>query len=385
MFYDIINSNIVNFRLGIYMKKIFIYAYMAKNLGDDLMVRLLCDRYPNVDFFLYADSFYKTAFKDLKNLTVFSAEDKEVRFWNKTLRAVKKTNNGFMERLMKKCDATVHIGGSVFIQHNDDYSAFLKADQDLRVFSKKVFLIGSNFGPYKDEQYYLDYHKLLATYDGVSFRDKYSYNKFSDIPKVVYAPDVVFNYTDTKVHDCQHRVLFSTISLAGRTDNFAIVQYWETYRKFIQKLAKKYIELGYKVTFLSFCEPQGDLYEINQIIEEGNFDNCMDKIEIRNYNGDINESISLIKESEIVVGTRFHSIILGWLFNKPVLPIVYDNNTLQVLKDMDLKNYASIKELDNISIDDLIENIEFVPTEKIEQLKLEAVQHFKFLDQFINA
>ena len=153
------------------MKKIFVYAYMAQNLGDDLMVRILCDRYPNAQFYLYSDKFYKTAFKDIKNLIIYSSEDKEVKFWNKALKHIKKTTNGFMERLMEKCDATVHIGGSVFIQHNDDYSAFLKADADLRKFSKKVYLIGSNFGPYKDEQSYLDYHQLLSTYDGVSFRD----------------------------------------------------------------------------------------------------------------------------------------------------------------------------------------------------------------------
>ena len=46
------------------MKKVFVYAYMAQNLGDDLMVRILCDRYPRVQFNLYADNFYKKAFKD---------------------------------------------------------------------------------------------------------------------------------------------------------------------------------------------------------------------------------------------------------------------------------------------------------------------------------
>lgn len=351
------------------MKKIFVYAYMAQNLGDDLMVRILCDRYPNAQFYLYSDKFYKTAFKDIKNLIIYSSEDKEVKFWNKTLKHIKKTKNGFMERLMEKCDATVHIGGSVFIQHNDDYSAFLKADEDLRKFSKKVYLIGSNFGPYKDEQYYLDYHQLLSTYDGVSFRDYYSYNKFKDIPHVVYAPDVVFNYQADNSSNVEHRVLFSTISLAGRNDNFAIIQYWEVYRKFIQKLAKRYLELGYKITFLSFCEPQGDFYEINEIVKTHDFDCFKDKIEINNYNGNIEESISLIKESEIIVGTRFHSIILGWLFNKPVLPIVYDNKTLQVLKDMNLKNYASLEELEKVSIDDLIGNIEIVPSNQIAILK----------------
>lgn len=366
------------------MKKIFIYAYMAKNLGDDLMVRILCERYPNTKFYLFADAFYKTAFKDLDNLTVFSPDDKKVKIKNSLSKMTRKTNNGFMEWLMQDCDATVHIGGSVFIQHNDDYSLFLKADADLRKFSKKVYLIGSNFGPYKDEQYYLDYHKLLSEYDGLSFRDLYSYRKFQDLSNAVYAPDVVFNYKNSCSCESEHRVLFSTISLAGRNDNFAIVQYWEIYRHFIQDLARKFIDSGYKATFLSFCEPQGDFYEINQIINEGSFEKLMDKIEIKNYNGNLNESIDLIKKSEIIVGTRFHSIILGWLFNKPVLPIVYDNKTMRVLNDMQLDNYALVNELDQVSIDDFVKNIQSVPMEKLEKLKKEAEKHFKFLDQFIN-
>ena len=86
--------------LGIDMKKIFIYAYMAKNLGDDLMVRILCERYPNTKFYLFADAFYKTAFKDLDNLTVFSPDDKKVKIKNSLSKMTRKTNNGFMEWLM---------------------------------------------------------------------------------------------------------------------------------------------------------------------------------------------------------------------------------------------------------------------------------------------
>ena len=154
--------------------------------------------------------------------------------------------------------------------------------------------------------------------------------------------------------------------------------------KIYSEPSKKNLELGYNITFLSFCEPQGDLYEISEIINTSDFDNFKDKIEVKNYNGNIEESISLIKESEIIVGTRFHSIILGWLFNKLVLPIVYDNKTMQVLNDMNLKNYALLQEIDKVSIDCFIKNIESVSSSEIDVLKKEAENHFKYLDLFIN-
>ena len=64
------------------MKKVLIYAYMAGNLGDDLMVLVLCQRYPNVNFRLWADKSYKKRFQHIRNLKVYSPDDKKVLFWN---------------------------------------------------------------------------------------------------------------------------------------------------------------------------------------------------------------------------------------------------------------------------------------------------------------
>lgn len=41
------------------MKEIFIYAWLAGNLGDDLFVQSLCERYPAIQFCVLADKQYK--------------------------------------------------------------------------------------------------------------------------------------------------------------------------------------------------------------------------------------------------------------------------------------------------------------------------------------
>ena len=46
------------------MKKIKVYAYTRQNLGDDLFIKILCERYPNTQFVLYAPNVYKDIFKD---------------------------------------------------------------------------------------------------------------------------------------------------------------------------------------------------------------------------------------------------------------------------------------------------------------------------------
>lgn len=41
------------------MKKILIKAYTQLNLGDDLFIKILCERYENTEFYLFATPEYK--------------------------------------------------------------------------------------------------------------------------------------------------------------------------------------------------------------------------------------------------------------------------------------------------------------------------------------
>lgn len=39
--------------------KVLIDAYLEGNFGDDLLVYIICRRYKNVDFYIFADDEYK--------------------------------------------------------------------------------------------------------------------------------------------------------------------------------------------------------------------------------------------------------------------------------------------------------------------------------------
>lgn len=50
---------------------ILVCAYFANNLGDDLFLKILIERYPNVKWeLLTANRNYKKLFKDLKNVNI---------------------------------------------------------------------------------------------------------------------------------------------------------------------------------------------------------------------------------------------------------------------------------------------------------------------------
>ncbi|HEY9574512.1 MAG TPA: polysaccharide pyruvyl transferase family protein, partial [Lachnospiraceae bacterium] len=98
------------------MKKNFlVHAYLCKNLGDDLFVRILCNRYPKARFHVVLDEAQREHFKDVENLIVHTVNDFAVKFHNKWM-ALRKKEGNYWNHLLKTCDGSIHIGGSVFTQ-----------------------------------------------------------------------------------------------------------------------------------------------------------------------------------------------------------------------------------------------------------------------------
>ena len=95
------------------MKRILIYAYMAGNFGDDLMVWLLCRRYPEVKFVLWADSSYRERFQGIKNVRIISQKDKVNRVYNYLIRNILKREDDYFQYLVRTSAAVIHIGGSI--------------------------------------------------------------------------------------------------------------------------------------------------------------------------------------------------------------------------------------------------------------------------------
>lgn len=365
------------------MKKVLIYAYMEENLGDDLMVSLVCRRYPHVRFVLWAKESYKERFRHIKNLKVYSPNEKKVICWNKIAEKLRPGKADVFQLLVKNTDALVHVGGSVYIQH-DNYLMTYNLDMALRTMSKRMYTCGANFGPYTDEEYYWNYRELLKRYNGVCFRDWYSYNLFKDLPNIHYAPDLVFNLRDQQKEKQPEKkqVLMSVIQLKNRNGKFSLLQYAEDYNRFMSGLAEQYIACGYQVKFVSFCNTQGDMQAAEDIVALM-AETRREQVSIYSYEMDMEECISLFDESEIIVGTRFHSIILGWLKKKKVLPIVYDTKTLHLLEDNEYQIYVTMEQMKNEDVNHLIEGVQMLSEERLQELVKEAEGQFQDLDKLL--
>lgn len=364
------------------MKRILIYAYMAGNFGDDLMVWLLCRRYPEVKFVLWADSSYRERFQGIKNVRIISQKDKVNRVYNYLIRNILKREDDYFQYLVRTSAAVIHIGGSIYVQH-EQYEITMAIDRMLRRNSKKMYVCGANFGPYEDQGFLREYYNILKQDDGVCFRDRASYELFQSLPNVRYAPDIVFSCpVDLDMTEKNKSVLISVIDLERRKGHYGISQYVDVYNSFIQSAAQWYIENEYQVNFLSLCDEQGDRKAAEDIA--GKLPETMhNKVNIYSYQTDIMQILSLFAETEIVIGTRLHSIILGWVYGKKVLPIVYDLKIRNLLSDLKWDAYLELDNLGKLDIPAMLEGIEKMPENKLKELVCKSEEQFLDLDRLV--
>lgn len=128
------------------MKKILVNAYLDVNFGDDLFLKILFDRYNDVEWVLNSGHRkYKKIFKEYKNVTLID------NIINKAIRRLG------LEKLINidysKYDAGLMIGGSMFMQNHTwkiDYERLKGVISSFKCEDKPYFILGSNFGSYKN-------------------------------------------------------------------------------------------------------------------------------------------------------------------------------------------------------------------------------------------
>src|SRR5690625_3455994 len=126
------------------MKHVLLYAYTAHNFGDDLFIDIVCRRYPQTNFYLYAAATYQETFQGLDNLHIIP--------WPSRL------HRPFLRR---KIDLVLYVGGSLFMQ-TDKWQKELKRVKNMQINKKPFFILGANFGPFKDKTFVQAYEKLFA-------------------------------------------------------------------------------------------------------------------------------------------------------------------------------------------------------------------------------
>lgn len=342
-------------------KKIYMKAFLAENLGDDLFVKILTERYLQHKFYAVSSGFkgYKNRYPNLKVYTN--------SYFFRILRKFK------MEKyLANKCDLVVSIGGSMYMEKSPK-----DKEREFILGKNKYYILGSNFGPYKTDEYFENVKKSFEKAEDVCFREKYSYQLFKDIENVRCAPDIVFSMDVSKVqNDNSKKVIFSVISCSQK-DN---ADYEEDYENKIVELIQYFVQNGYEVGLMSFCKMEGDELAIKRILEKCD-SKIQDKIFTYYYRGNFEEALNVLGHSEIIVGTRFHANIIGMILGKTIIPIAYSKKTINTLEDMNFKGkIIELKTIKDFQVESLTkEELEY--KQNIDKQREEAIQHFIKLDK----
>lgn len=354
------------------MKKVFLRYYDERNLGDDLFAKIITDRYKD-SFFVVSN---RSEFLENKtNVKVFNNTFliKVSRAFEKLLRMP----NFIKQYYIFRSDIYVYIGGSIFI----DSGNHKHWDSEVNFFKKIIrpyYIIGANYGPEQSIDFRNKIRRILINASDVSFRDSASYETFSDINSVRYASDVVFSLNTDKIPRVnEKKIAISVIDCSSRFGE-EVARKYETS---IVSLTEKYCAKGYTVVYMSFCESEGDSNAIDRIKASLSKEAISNSKHYR-YSNDLEVALSIIASSEYVIGTRFHSIILGLIFDKKVLPIAYSKKTKNYLSDAGFEGaVVELHKIDDVSFGDYsLEKIKHF--DKSKQVMMSNEQ-FKVLDDIL--
>lgn len=281
------------------MKKVYVRYYDQENLGDDLFLHILAERY--VDSFIIYKNPKSGSFVPKRKIRVIRHNKLSYAFDRFIGRAVRIRSISFV-RMANRSDMMIYIGGSIFIENNqlDKWEKQLSYYRSLTI---PYYILGSNFGPYQHDEFKNIIEQIIRKASDVCFRDFASYTIFKDIPTSRVATDVAFAL-NTKPFDIKDEktAIFSLIDSTKKFDSITT----EKYEEIVRTLTKRLIADNYKIIYMSFCEYEGDEIANKRIRAELPVD-MYSKVEEFNYRGNLNDALSLLAASEIIVASRFHA------------------------------------------------------------------------------
>ncbi len=317
---------------------IYVIGYWHKNLGDDLFLKILCDRYRESNFFVVSNDDYDHMCPNLRN--------RGNRVLNKLLRVVSREHVSLSSCYEYTSDLVIVLGGSIFIESGQPYRKRMKKDS-------RYYVLGANFGPFYTQEYYAYHKEFFDAAQDVCFREKNSRELFSGLANVRAEADIVFGLErNLSVQSSAKSVVISVMNFVSHPEIDHV-----RYEQMLLEACREFDRRGCKITLMSFCSFEGDVQAVLSLKEQCHKENIPAGTYL--YTGEIDEALSVLEKSEIVLATRYHAAVLGILMGKIVVPLAYSDKTIHVLTDIgfsgEVLDLRDISETDKICVDELID------------------------------
>ncbi len=360
--------------------RIFVSFYDRANLGDDLLLRALIDRYPGVDFDYLELGAGKGAIAHTPRAHRWSV----VRYADGVLRRLRlplRLAPRARRWLISRSRFAVRIGGSLYMERGA-WRLDAELDADLLRSREGALFLNGNFGPWQTPEFLERYTGIFARAVDVTVRDRASLAQLAGIPTVRLAPDLIFSSARPAVTAEPAGVVISVIDLSQRE---ALAGQREPYEAGLAGLIEDLVSAGEQVTLMSFCAYEGDEAAAGRVLDllpapvRSAVDNHF-------YRGDLDAALVTVAGARAVLATRFHAMVLGLTFGCRVCTITYSDKTAQVLDDLGIERCGwTLEEFATTPRSEVIAALAGNGTDLSEDVVRAAAGHFDILDTLLAA
>lgn len=343
--------------------RILLDSYLEANFGDDLLISVLCKRYPAHEFFLMCDEGYLERFGDLPNLHAVGPVSSprasllnRVRDKARLLLGLPRKKFGDLIG-SSSFDMYLLFGGSLFIERKSITERGRRAELRSAARTARVSgIMNCSFGPYTSDGFLNSYREVLAHMDFLSFRDAASFELFRDLSVAAYGADLSLSLAENPAK--------STDPL-GRRDNTlmaifpvlltprgALSEYEEQYSRVVEDLARRHLEDPRKqVVLVPSCVSEGDVTACRNLasrLEDHSSQVCVLSPD------SLTDVLDVLERAAVIIGSRFHSICLGIARGIPTYALSYSNKIDNMLADLGLDDHCvDIKDLGSVRAEDI--------------------------------
>lgn len=270
-------------------------------------------------------------------------------------------------------DAIVFGGGSLLqdITSKRSIYYYLLLIWLAKITNNKIIMLSQGIGPIINQRSKNAVAMTLKLVDYITVRDKYSVELLEslkvDKEKIFLSADPVINITSTQN--------FAKDNTAKKKVCFAIRNFKNTdVSDKISEVAKMLVKNNIECYFIPFYfkEDLSSIYEIESILK----DDCIYFKE----NLSTHEAFDIIKQMDLLVGVRLHSLIFAAAANVPFVAISYDYKVDHFANSV---NMDVTSKIDNIDVN-ILYNVIMEKLTNEEQEKKTLLQNVTKLRELIN-
>lgn len=318
------------------MKILLSGYYGFDNAGDDAVlfaiVQALREIIPDVDITVLSNQPEKTAQQ-------FGV--KAVDRWGKTS----------LPKAIKDCDVLISGGGSLLqdVTSKNGILYYLGVIKLAQMMRKKVIVYAQGIGPVNEPRNRALVAKILNKVQAITVRDFDSRRELMEMGvyrEIMVAVDPVLGISADSIDEAQGLQLLRGAEagyIDGKKTLMVAARNWKHSDRFFKEIAEScdaMAEQGWQVVFVPFHYPEdveagrniASLMKRDAVVLSGNYSP--------------QETMALLKNADLIMGMRLHSLIMGAALLKPMVGLSYDpkvTSFMQLLRQPDCYPVDSVE------------------------------------------